>query len=97
MDKDTILAQIIKSTRTDRADINHQSDSDSQYGGVIVETNTHDGSGMDCSTTDLVEAIDLLTKSELWELNCKLSELNWPVLLADSPGIKPQGPRQGRP
>jgi len=99
MDKDAILAQIIKSQKMERREFNHLSDSDSTYGCVIAETstNTHMGEGIEISFTDLSNAIDLLTRTEIWELNIKLADQSIPLSLADSPGVKPGGSRPGRP
>ena len=97
MDKNEILKQIILADSDNLDDFNELSDDVSTYGCVIAKTNTHSGSGMTRDIVDISEAIDLLTRTEIWELNIKLADAQIPLVLADSPGVKPDRPRPGRP
>ena len=97
MTKDEIIQALVDSNELDRQDFNADSENDSTYGCLIAEKGIYIGTGMDCSTAELVQSIDRLTTTELWEINLKLVELGVPLSLADSPGVKPEGKRKPRP
>ena len=97
MTLEEIFGHIASCTLQDVLDLNTYSGEHSQYGAALAPCEDLQGDGLQISTGELSEALDGLTASEMYDLNCLLSANDNRTLVADCKGVKPQGPRPGRP